>query len=169
MTQDMNRFVIPAAIGAGAVFIGWIALGFVGTSYLALCMTLLIGAVYAIGLREMSHYRASTNTLQQALTDMGEPLESLSAWLARVPAALQASVRARIEGERVGLPHALAHANRAADHARASSRARAARRTPAGRAAATRTSRASRACPASTQRARSARRASRRPRRSRPG
>ncbi len=104
MTQDMNRFVIPAAIGAGSVFVGWIALGFVGTSYLALCMTLLIGAVYAMGLREMSRYRASTNTLRQALTDMGDPLESLAAWLARVPAALQPSVRARIEGERVGLP-----------------------------------------------------------------
>ena len=104
MTQDMNRFVIPAAIGAGAVFVGWIALGFVGTSYLALCMTLLIGAVYAMGLREMSSYRSTTHTLRQALTDMGEPLESLSAWLARVPAALQPSVRARIEGERVGLP-----------------------------------------------------------------
>jgi hypothetical protein len=104
MTQDMNRFVIPAAIGAGAVFVGWIALGFVGTSYLALCMTLLIGAVYAMGLREMSSYRSTTHTLRRALTDMGEPLESLSAWLARVPAALQPSVRARIEGERVGLP-----------------------------------------------------------------
>jgi len=72
----MNRFVIPAAIGAGAVFVGWIALGFVGTSYLALCMTLLIGAVYAMGLREMSSYRATTHALRQALTDMGEPLES---------------------------------------------------------------------------------------------
>lgn len=104
MTQDMNRFVIPAATAAGAVFVGWIALGFVGTSYLALFMTLLIGAVYAIGLREMSRYRASTDALQHALADMVEPLGSLSAWLARVPAALQHSVRSRIEGERMGLP-----------------------------------------------------------------
>jgi hypothetical protein len=104
MTQDLNRFVIPAAAAAGALCVAWTGLGFVGTSYLALAMTLAIGAVYAAGIREMQRYRADTASLRAALTELTAPLDSLGAWLARVPATLQHSVRMRIEGERTGLP-----------------------------------------------------------------
>lgn len=104
MTQDLNRFVIPAAAAAGALCIAWTGLGFVGTSYLALAMTLAIGAVYAAGIREMQRYRADTTSLRAALLELAQPLDSLGGWLARVPATLQHSVRMRVEGERTGLP-----------------------------------------------------------------
>ena len=88
MTQDLNRFIIPAAAAAGALCIAWTGLGFVGTSYLALAMTLAIGAVYAAGIREMQRYRADTTSLRAALLELAQPLDSLGTWLARVPATL---------------------------------------------------------------------------------
>lgn len=104
MNKDFNRFLIPAAAALGAFCVLWISAGFVGTSYLALGMTLLIGVVYATGIRELQRFRASTAELRHALNDIPQELASLGDWLERVPAPLQHSVRLRIEGERTGLP-----------------------------------------------------------------
>jgi hypothetical protein len=104
MSKDMNRFFILAASAMGAVALAWIAAGFLGTSPLALAMTLAIGAVYAVGLRELHGYRAGTNGLHKALAELPPVLDALAPWLEKVPATLQHSVRLRVEGERVALP-----------------------------------------------------------------
>ncbi|WP_138513036.1 hypothetical protein [Rhodoferax bucti] len=104
MSKDFNRFLIPGAAALGAFCVLWISAGFVGTSHLALGMTLLIGVVYATGIRELQRFRASTAELRHALNDIPQGLASLGDWLERVPAPLQHSVRLRIEGERTGLP-----------------------------------------------------------------
>ena len=104
MSKDVNRFLIPVAAALGAICVLWISAGFVGSSHLALGMTLLIGAVYAAGLRELQRFRATTTELQHALNDIPQALESLAGWLERVPSGLQHHVRLRVEGERIGLP-----------------------------------------------------------------
>lgn len=104
MSKDINRFLIPVAAGLGALCVLWISAGFVGSSHLALAMTLVIGAVYAAGLRELQRFRTTTAELQQALNAIPPALESLGGWLERVPSGLQHQVRLRIEGERIGLP-----------------------------------------------------------------
>ena len=104
MSKDVNRFLIPVAAALGAICVLWISAGFVGSSHLALAMTLLIGAVYAAGLRELQRFRATTTELQHALNDIPQALESLAGWLERVPSGLQHHVRLRVEGERIGLP-----------------------------------------------------------------
>jgi predicted nuclease with TOPRIM domain len=103
MNQHVTRFFIPGASLLGALALAWIAAGFIPGSPMALLMTAVIAAVYVLGLRELAHYRADTRNLHQALSDIPPALEAVAPWLARVPAALQHSVRQRIEGERTAL------------------------------------------------------------------
>ena len=102
--NTVNRFSVIAAFAFGLVAVVWVGWGFVGTSAIALAMTLAIGAVYGLGAAEIRRFRASTTGLVQALADVPQPLTRLNDWLARVPPALQGGVRARIEGERGALP-----------------------------------------------------------------
>jgi len=100
----MNRKICVAAFLIGLVVIVWVGFGYVGHSSLALVMTLIIGAVYVTGAREMLHFHATTTTLERALQAIPEQLGHLGEWLEQVPLVLQNPVRLRIEGERVGLP-----------------------------------------------------------------
>ena len=56
----MNRFAFGAAFGAGLLTVGWIGLGFVGHSPLALAITLLIAATYLLGAHELRGYRSGS-------------------------------------------------------------------------------------------------------------
>ncbi len=100
----MNRTLCVTAFVAGLVAVVWIGVGYIGSSPLALAMTVLIGAVYVAGAAEMLRFHQATAALVRALAAIPENLSQLGAWLAQLPPALQNPVRLRIEGERVGLP-----------------------------------------------------------------
>jgi hypothetical protein len=103
-SPSLSRIFLLAAFVLGLVAIVWVGAGFVGTSAIALGMTVLIAAVYLIGAQEIRRFRAVTASLAQALAHVPQPLAQLSDWLAHVPPALQNAVRQRIEGERGSLP-----------------------------------------------------------------
>ncbi|QIM54745.1 hypothetical protein G9Q37_10765 [Hydrogenophaga crocea] len=100
----MNRFFFAAAFALGLASLAWVGLGFIGTSALALAMTALIGAAYLVGAHELQRHRQASAGLARALAEVPQPLAALDDWLPRVPAALQAAVRQRIETERGALP-----------------------------------------------------------------
>lgn len=100
----MKKSVMAGAFAAGLAAVGWVAWGFVGSSPLALAMTLVIAAVYGLGAFELVRFSAATGALAAALAGMAQPLEDLASWLERLPPSLRGPVRQRIEGARAGLP-----------------------------------------------------------------
>ncbi len=100
----MNKKLFSGALAIGAMTIVSVAIGFIGSNYLALVMTAIIGLVYGFGVHELRQFRRTTASLHTALGSIPENLAVLSQWLDRVPESLQNSVRLRIEGERTGLP-----------------------------------------------------------------
>ncbi len=81
-----------------------IAIGYVGSNWLALAVTLLIGAFYLAGALELRRYSAATGTLTRAVAGLSEPPPRLGAWLEQLHPGLRNAARLRIEGERVALP-----------------------------------------------------------------
>lgn len=100
----MNRHLFTAAFFLGALGIIWVGVGFIDSSFLAIAMTVIIGAVYGFGALELRQFRHATSTLTTALTAIPDNLSDIGDWLGSVHATLQNPVRLRIEGERVGLP-----------------------------------------------------------------
>jgi len=100
----MNRFLHYAVLVAGFAAICWAGAGYVGSSPLALTITVLVAAFYLIGALELQRFREATSTLARATADMRDPPASLGHWLEQLHPSLQSAVRLRIEGERVGLP-----------------------------------------------------------------
>ena len=88
----------------GLVAVIWVGVGFIGSSALALAMTLAIAGVYLLGAHELRLFRAATTSLATALTDIPHPLVALGTWLERLPSSLQNAVRLRVESERGALP-----------------------------------------------------------------
>ena len=99
-----NRIVFAAAFAIGLAVVAWVGWGFVGSSWLAFWMTLVIAAVYLLGAFELRQFRAATATLTHALADLQQPLAEVEPWLARLHPSLRNPARLRIEGDRVGLP-----------------------------------------------------------------
>jgi hypothetical protein len=89
---------------AGLAAVCGIAIGYVGSNWLALAVTLLIGAFYLAGALELRRYSAATATLTSAVARLTEPPPRLGAWLEELHPGLRNTVRLRIEGERVALP-----------------------------------------------------------------
>ncbi|HJV81415.1 DUF802 domain-containing protein [Noviherbaspirillum sp.] len=100
----MNRHLFTVAFLLGFIGIVWVGVGFIDSSFLAMLMTAMIGAVYLFGAVELHRFRQATSSLATALTAIPESLADLNEWLSSVHASLQNPVRLRIEGERVGLP-----------------------------------------------------------------
>ncbi|PVE09456.1 hypothetical protein [Limnohabitans sp. Rim28] len=100
----MKRFSFSIAFGLGALALLWVAAAVASSHFLVLVMTALIGAVYAFGALELRQYRATTQTMNQALAQLPPDLVHLNDWLITLPADVQNPVRQRVEGERVGLP-----------------------------------------------------------------
>ncbi|MBS1157760.1 MAG: hypothetical protein H6R15_179 [Proteobacteria bacterium] len=100
----MNRNICLTAFIVGLVAVGWVGVGYIGNSPLALAMTVVIAAAYLAGALELRRFHQATSALAQALAAIPAPLLALDEWLGRLPLALQNPVRRRIEGERVGLP-----------------------------------------------------------------
>jgi hypothetical protein len=100
----MSKLSFPLVFAIGLVILGWIALGFVGASWLPLVITAVIAGVYLLGAYELRQFRASTDALGAAVNETAQTPPSLGEWLAKVPPALRNAVRLRIEGERGALP-----------------------------------------------------------------
>ena len=100
----MINLVLAGAFGLGLLSVVLVAAGFVGSSGIALAMTLAIGVVYLLGALEIRRFRAATSGLAAALANIPQPLAGVGDWLDTVPATLRNTVRLRIEGERVALP-----------------------------------------------------------------
>ncbi|MFN4119121.1 DUF802 domain-containing protein [Acidovorax sp.] len=100
----MNKSVMAALAAAGLAVVGWVAWGFVGSSPLALVMTVAIAAVYGLGVWELWRFRAATASLTAALAGLAQPLPEVAPWLSGLHPTLRHPVRQRIEGERVPLP-----------------------------------------------------------------
>jgi hypothetical protein len=100
----MSKRFFAMAFAIGLLAVLWVGAGFVGSSWLALAVTAVIGGVYLLGAHELRQFRAGTAALASALADVPQPLANLAEWLDRVPATLRGAVRLRIEGERGGLP-----------------------------------------------------------------
>ncbi|MDZ4399395.1 hypothetical protein [Hydrogenophaga sp.] len=103
-SNSVNRLFVLGSFALGLIAVVWVGWGFVGSSAIALTMTLAIGVTYLLGAQEIRRFRALTAALARALAEVPQPLAQLSDWLGRVPPALQGPVRARIEGERGALP-----------------------------------------------------------------
>ncbi len=99
----MNQFPRHAALAAGLAVVAWVGAGYLLTNPLALVVTVLIGALYLAGVLELQRFRRATVELARVVDAEASPT-TLRAFVDHVPAALQNSVRRRIEGEPVGLP-----------------------------------------------------------------
>ncbi|MBD3656731.1 DUF802 domain-containing protein [Marinobacter sp.] len=100
----MTRIMFALAFVLGAAAVVWIGSGFLGTNTLALAVTLIIGAAYAIGFVELTGFRRATGRLFDLLDSLPDSREALTSWLGQLPPALQPAARRRIEGEPVALP-----------------------------------------------------------------
>jgi hypothetical protein len=103
----MNKFLYATAFAAGLLAVAWVGAGYAASQPLALTMTLLIAAFYALGAVELQRFRRDTGGLAGAvgaLSAAPQPPASLADWLATLPAALRSGVRLRVEGQRVALP-----------------------------------------------------------------
>ncbi|MBY0463913.1 MAG: hypothetical protein K2W33_03105, partial [Burkholderiales bacterium] len=100
----MNKAVLACLFAVGLGAVAWIGKGFVGTHDVALLMTMVIAAVYALGAWEVWQFRGVTVSLATALADIPRPLAVLSDWVGGLPRSVQQAVRSRIEGERTALP-----------------------------------------------------------------
>ncbi len=101
----MNKSVMTAIFAMGLAVVGWMGWGFVGSSPLALAMTVVIGGVYVLGAYELMQFRAATASFANALSGPSPgPVVDLVEWLNKLPPSLRNPVRQRIEGERVALP-----------------------------------------------------------------
>jgi hypothetical protein len=103
----MNRTLSLIAFAAGLLALAWVGAGYVGNNLLALAMTGLITAFYLMGGLELRRFHLATSSLQQALTDLPQPVADatqLGDWLTRVHPSLRQPVRLRVAGERGGLP-----------------------------------------------------------------
>ncbi|RZL64095.1 MAG: DUF802 domain-containing protein [Variovorax sp.] len=101
----MKRF-LPHCIAfvLGLVAICWVAVGYIGSNPLALSITLLIGAFYLMGARELYRFHQATTTLAAAVAEGPQAPPTLGEWLDRLHSSLRNAVRLRVEGERTGLP-----------------------------------------------------------------
>ena len=100
----MSKRFFVATFATGLAAIAWIAFGFAGTSWLALAITAVIGAVYLAGAYELLQFRTATGALRSTLDRLTGVPASLGDWLENVPAGLRHAVRLRVEGERGVLP-----------------------------------------------------------------
>jgi hypothetical protein len=98
----MNRFLhalYPLALAAGLAGIAGAALAASRHHPVALAMTLLIAAFFAVGVWELQAFRRASRELEASLgTEPGD------GWVATLPTALRAAVQQRLDGLRVALP-----------------------------------------------------------------
>ena len=99
-----NNLLKPAVFSLGLLALVAVGAGYVGSNPLALAVVLVITACYLAGAAELRRYSRATTALATSVESLDGPVDSLTAWLASLPASLRATVRQRIEGERAPLP-----------------------------------------------------------------
>ena len=67
-SNTVNRLLVFGAFALGLIAVVWVGWGFVGTSAIALAMTLAIGTTYLLGAQEIRRYSALTAALALART-----------------------------------------------------------------------------------------------------
>ena len=77
----MHRNFFFASFLLGAAVVAWAGSAFVDSNTLALTVTVVIGATYALGALELHRFRQATTSLSTALSAIPEPLVNLSDWL----------------------------------------------------------------------------------------
>lgn len=97
----MNKFLFAIIFALGAIVILWIGQLFFVTDIVGLIFTLLIAIVYLIGTYELYHFRLSTHSLASAVNVSVSESNGLDSWVSNIAADLQATVRMRVNGERV--------------------------------------------------------------------
>src|SRR5574343_31373 len=106
--RTMQRLLPLAAFAAGLATLVWVAAGQWPAHPGALLVTLLIVAAYLAGAHELRRFRRETSLLDQVVAGLPEDPEAGApageAWMAPLPASLQAVVRARLDGVRGPLP-----------------------------------------------------------------
>lgn len=100
----MNRSHHYFVFFVGLAAVCWVGAGYIGSSPLALAITVLVGAFYLMGALELHRFHQATSTLERAVADLPDAPVSLGQWLEQLHPSLRNAVRLRIEGERVGLP-----------------------------------------------------------------
>ncbi|KWT98759.1 MULTISPECIES: DUF802 domain-containing protein [unclassified Variovorax] len=100
----MNRSLHYFVFFVGLAAVCWVGAGYIGSSPLALAITVLVGAFYLLGALELHRFQQATSTLERAVADLPDSPPSLGPWLEQLHPSLRNAVRLRIEGERVGLP-----------------------------------------------------------------
>lgn len=100
----MNRSLHYFVFFVGLAAVCWVGAGYIGSSPLALAITMLVGAFYLLGALELHRFQQATSTLERAVADLPDAPPSLGQWLEQLHPSLRNAVRLRIEGERVGLP-----------------------------------------------------------------
>lgn len=100
----MTRIVSIVLFALGAVVVLWMGAGFIGSSLLALLVSVLIAAAYTTGFVELLRYQSETDALSRAMETSEQPIEDLQQWLKGLPLSLRFAVRQRINGEALGLP-----------------------------------------------------------------
>ena len=63
----MNKKICWTAFFIGLFAVGWVGVGYIGGSPLALAMTVTIGLVYMAGAAELRRFSAATDSLTKAL------------------------------------------------------------------------------------------------------
>lgn len=99
-----RNFVKFAVFLVGLAAVCGIALGYIVSNPLAFAVTVLIGACYVVGALELRRFQQATEAFVQALDALLNAPKSLAIWIDTVPPGLRNAVRARVEGERAGLP-----------------------------------------------------------------
>ncbi|CAA0110406.1 Uncharacterised protein [Zhongshania aliphaticivorans] len=100
----MTRIISVAAFILGALVVVWMASAFVGSNVLALGVTVLIAAAYAMGFAELLRYQQASTALGVAIASVDDTLQDIETWLSTVPSVLRNAVRQRIQGEYIRLP-----------------------------------------------------------------
>ena len=100
----MIRFFAGCLFLLGAGLLAWLALGFAGSSLLALAVTLVIALAYTVGALELWVFQRDTQRLRQALHAGDDEAMEFEDWLATLPSALRSAVARRIRGEPIALP-----------------------------------------------------------------
>lgn len=100
--MSQRFFTLSWALGLAVLV--WIGIGFVGHSWLALGVTLLIAASFLLGTLELRQFRVQTQALDAAMGRLDAAPAQLSDWLGTLPEALQQAVSQRVETGRGALP-----------------------------------------------------------------
>ncbi|MDR5782171.1 DUF802 domain-containing protein [Caballeronia sp. LZ065] len=101
----MPRNIVKVAVFlVGLAAVCGIGIGYIVSNPLAFAVTVLIGACYVVGALELRRFQEATEAFVQALDALLNAPKSLAVWIDTVPPGLRNAVRARVEGERAGLP-----------------------------------------------------------------